>query len=135
MWSIVLTVRSLRRMRTTRIALATTAAALSLLACGGDDDDAGGSDSPPPAEGSLVVTAVSGLAWDSDSYEADAGDVTIVYENDDSIPHTLVIEDQDFELTEDGESGDITLEPGEYVIFCGVPGHRSAGMEATLTVS
>jgi plastocyanin len=124
-------------MRPTRKALlAATAALLPLTAaaCGGDDDDSGSDDDSAPPAGALVVRAESGLTWDAESYEAEAGDVTIVYENDDSIPHTLEIDGEDIELTEDGESADLTLEAGDYTIFCGIPGHRSAGMEATLTV-
>ncbi len=123
--------------RTPTLLLGLTAVLLPLAACGGDDEGGSGSGSgseAPPTEGALVVTAVSGLSWDQDGYEAPAGDVTIVYENDDSIPHTLVVEDEDFKLTEEGEEGDLSLEAGEYTIFCDVPGHRSAGMEATLTV-
>jgi plastocyanin len=109
-------------------------AALPLAACG-DDDEGGGGDVPVP-EGAVVVVAEPGLDFDSDTYEASAGEVTFVYENADAIAHTLVIEDVDDFKLEVGETdqGTVELEAGDYVLFCDVPGHRGGGMEATLTV-
>jgi uncharacterized cupredoxin-like copper-binding protein len=121
-------------MRRTAPVLALVAvAALPLAACGDDDDDAGSGDDDLPA-GAVQVVAVSVSGFDEDSYEAAAGEVTIVFENADSIPHDVVLEDQDFKLDEDGEQGTIDLEAGEYTLFCDVPGHRDAGMEASLTI-
>ena len=114
-------------------------AILPLAACGGDDGDAGGGDGggsteTPAAEGAVIVVAESVQGFDSDSYSAPAGEVTIVFENEDSIPHNVTIEDEDFRLADDGDEGSIELAAGEYTLFCDVPGHRDAGMEATLTV-
>lgn len=112
-------------------------AALPLAACGDDDDaaeDGGGSASQPEATGGVKVVAESVTGFDSEAYDTTAGEVTIRFENDDSQPHNVVIEGQDFKLAEDGEEGTIELAPGEYTLFCDVPGHRAAGMEATLTV-
>lgn len=68
-----------------------------------------------------------------------AGDVAIELVNEDQVNHNVVIE----ELGSDpvieappGETatGTVALEPGNYLIYCSVPGHRQAGMEATLSV-
>ncbi len=39
-------------------------------------------------------------------------------------------------VVEDGgtDSGNLTLEPGRYILYCDIAGHRSSGMEARLTV-
>ena len=109
--------------------------ALALAACGGDDDDASGNGEGEGAPaGAVTVVAESVQGFDSDSYSAAAGEVTIVFENDDSIPHNVTIDGEDFRLADDGETGSIELAAGEYTLFCDVPGHRDAGMEATLTV-
>jgi plastocyanin len=69
--------------------------------------------------------------------------VTITVINDGPTPHNLTVRDADGTVvmgTEDLSVGDtetITgeLDPGEYVIFCALPGHESLGMRGTLTVT
>jgi plastocyanin len=119
-----------------RVLLLAGVAALP-LACGGDDGGDGGGDIP---EGALVVRSSDSLDFDPDTLDAPAGAITLALDNEGSLPHTLLVEDHEDELTlsvggsGDVDSGDITLEAGEYTFYCDVPGHRGAGMEGTLTV-
>lgn len=114
-----------------------------LAACGGDDGgSANGSGSPSaPASGNtLEIGAFDKLEFDRDSYTAKAGEITFAYENEGSIPHTLLVDGHEDDLKlkvsskGDTDEGSITLEPGDYVIYCDVSGHRGGGMEADLTV-
>lgn len=112
---------------------------IGLSACGG------GSSAPDytiPADADLVVKAVPTIRWDKSEYTAPAGDIDVFLANDDNVKHVLVIlqDDQvvgDLELTVnqkgDTASGTITLEPGQYRVYCTIPGHSS--MDSTLTVS
>lgn len=110
-----------------------------LGACGGDDGDGlstGDGDGDGDA-GTVAVVARDALRFDRDSYSALAGEVTFDYENGGNITHTLVIDGvEGFKLQVnsggDTDEGTVELDPGEYRIYCDVPGH--AGMEATLTV-
>ncbi|MGA0367678.1 MAG: cupredoxin domain-containing protein, partial [Ilumatobacteraceae bacterium] len=62
--------------------------------------------------------------------------------NDDNVKHNLVVlqddkvvGDLELEVNKKGDtaSGTITLEAGQYYIYCTVPGHGS--MKSTLTIS
>ena len=110
-----------------------------LAACGG-----GGTSAPAetlPAD-AFVVTAVSGLRFDAESYgPVPAGDIVFGYKNDDSIRHTLILAKDDTKVPNfklvvakkgDVDSGPVTLDAGTYTIICDVPGHGN--MKATLTV-
>jgi plastocyanin len=113
-----------------------------LAGCGGDDDGGGGDglstgSGDGGGDGTVTVVAQDSLRFDQDDYTASAGDVTIEYENAGNLTHTLLIDGvDDFKLsvTSNGETdeGTVELEPGDYRIFCDIPGHES--MEATLTV-
>jgi uncharacterized cupredoxin-like copper-binding protein len=112
--------------------------ALTLTACGGDDDDAGNATGDDNGDGAatqtLTVESNNALEFVPDELAATAGVIRIEHDNSGTLTHTFLIEGQDFKLTDD-DSGDIDLAAGEYVYYCDVPGHRSAGMEGTLTVS
>lgn len=116
--------------------------ALGLIAACGGDDDGGDSAAPPDldeTDATLEVLAED-ISFPEDVYEATAGRVGFVYENVGNIRHTLLIEGvDDFELDVnklgDVDAGAIDLEPGTYVLFCDIPGHRPAGMVAELVVS
>ena len=116
-----------------------TASVVLLAACGGGGSSA--STATLPA-GAFVVTAVSGLRFDAESYgPIAAGDIVFGYQNEDSIRHTLILAKDDtkvpnFKLVvgQNGsvDSDTVTLDAGTYTIICDVPGHGN--MKASLTV-
>ena len=117
---------------------AATLAALLLAACGNsasDDGAALGAGCRRP----LTVEAHD-IGFDRDAYRIDAGPVDIEYQQKGTLPHSLVIEGADG-ATVDGfrlevgdasaDRGTVDIPPGDYVLYCDVPGHRGAGMEAS----
>lgn len=68
------------------------------------------------------------------------GEQTWVIDNQGTIVHNIVVEELGDELIAEAEGGEVatgtvTLDEGEYVYYCDIPGHREAGMEGTLTAS
>ena len=127
-------------MRRTLLCCAGAALLFAPLAACGDDDD---TTSPSTTSGSggsggaeLTVGAQDRLRFDAESYEVAAGEVHVVYRNEGSVPHTLLIDGVDgFKLSVgDTDEGDVELEPGTYKLYCDVAGHEAAGMVAELTV-
>jgi plastocyanin len=81
------------------------------------------------------------LAFEEKEVTATAGNDTIDFTNQSSVPHDVAIEDSSgktiaqTEITSEGsDSTTAELKPGTYTFFCSVPGHREAGMEGTLVV-
>jgi uncharacterized cupredoxin-like copper-binding protein len=118
--------------------------ALALGACGGDDDgggDSGGGFTTAPG-GALEVQALD-IAFDSDRYEAPAGEVTINYVSEGQQTHSLVLFDESNQKVGDRlavdpgdtDTGTYELTAGSYTMVCDIPGHREAGMVATLDVT
>ena len=117
-----------------RVVLSAAIGVAVLAGCGGGSSvqDVSGTD--------FTVHAKDTLKFDKSAYTAKAGDINIGYANDGSMPHTLLVAGKDgFKLTVDGSnktaSGTINLPPGQYTLYCDVPGHEAAGMKATLTVT
>jgi plastocyanin len=124
--------------RSVRAGLATVAVGAVVLAgCGGDDS--GGSTTPSTAD--VVVRGDDALRFDQAQYTATAGAVKIELVDDGTQVHTLVIDKvssfKKLEVKDKGKTstGTATLDPGTYTIFCDVPGHRGAGMEAKLIIN
>jgi plastocyanin len=134
--------------------LATLAAVLlfALAGCGGDDESSGsgsgGGSSSSSSSGSggggqqiaLSAPADGSLVFDPTELEADAGTVTINFDNQSSsTPHAVQIQGDGVDEKSDTVTGAKTsvtadLEAGEYQFFCPVGSHASQGMEGTLTV-
>jgi plastocyanin len=89
----------------------------------------------------VIVKNSDALKFDQKTYTAKAGAVTIELVNDPAvILHTLKMDGQkSLSLQVQGkgktDTATIDLKPGTYTIYCDVPTHRSAGMEAKLIVS
>jgi plastocyanin len=119
-----------------RVAFAAALIALPLGACGG-----GSSASGPLAGADVTVHAKDTLRFDKSEYTAKAGTIKIGYVNDGNLTHTLVIdghpEFNKLQVSSKGQSqiGTAQLPPGTYQIYCDIPGHRAAGMQANLVVS
>ncbi|MEM9133302.1 MAG: plastocyanin/azurin family copper-binding protein [Actinomycetota bacterium] len=108
-------------------------AVLAFSACG---DSAG-----PVGPGLTVEAGVATYA--EDAYDHPAGLIEVGLVNTSELAHTLLIEDEDgvdqgvrlfvgVEAPEDEVQ--IDLAPGTYLFFCDLPGHRLAGMEATVRI-
>jgi plastocyanin len=106
---------------------------------GGGGAAPAGEEGAAPA-GGTVVNSTEDIAFDPTTLTAPAGS-KITLKNHGSLAHTLVLENvpafTKLSVANDGEeaSGTLDVEPGEYVFFCDLPGHRQIGMEGTLTVT
>lgn len=120
------------------------AAGLTTIGAAQPDQKEGGAASgyvPPkgPAVASFEVDALPTLKFNQTDFPTTAGINEITYVGKGGT-HTLVFEDpkfRGFELAVNGtetDTGKVELEPGTFVVYCSVPGHRAAGMEATITV-
>ena len=135
-------------------------ASVALVACGGSDSSTTTSPAAkkpavaqrPKAPRNPAAKAVARrsnveadpngeLAYTTTEASAKAGEVTIDFNNPQSLTHDVAIEDSSgkevgkTELIGQGEtSATVDLKPGTYTYYCTVPGHREAGMEGTLTV-
>ncbi len=92
-----------------------------------------------PVTSKISVSAEPTLHFDKTQYTAKAGCVQITYGG--ASGHTLAFDPpgpQGPQLASAGTGGpgvfSWTLTPGNYVFYCTVPGHRAAGMQATLVV-
>lgn len=87
-------------------------------------------------DATLDVVGGPGTKFNETEYTTGAGIVEIVFTGKES--HTLLFDDPEFAgfilAIPPRETGKVELKPGEYTIYCNVPGHRAAGMEATVTV-
>ncbi len=90
---------------------------------------------------SLEANAEGQLSYNTTSLSAKAGAVSIDFTNSSPVGHNVTIASSSGETvgstpTFQGGSKSVTvnLKPGTYKFYCSVPGHRSAGMEGTLTV-
>ena len=123
----------------------TYTAALVLLAlvaasCGGDGEPVGADPHGGHTTGNALHVVAEDIGFEHDSFEATAGTVRIHYQNEGRIAHTFVLEGIDgFKLEvagkDDTAEGSVTLEPGTYIVYCDVPGHREVGMEAELRIT
>lgn len=114
-------------------------AAVLLAACGGGDDPAVGGDASDATAGATLTVTAGDLFFEPEDLDASAGTVTIELVNEGSAQHTFVIEELDDTTVADAaagatDTGTVDIEAGTYTVYCDVPGHREAGMEATLTV-
>jgi uncharacterized cupredoxin-like copper-binding protein len=120
----------------------TTSSSASVATVAGTLDPATSAPSSPPTfqsvDADVVVIALGSLKFDKAMYDGKA-DLTIGYLNTSSDAHRLHIDGVDkFELAVsklgEAQIADIRLNHGTYTIFCAVPGHRAAGMEAKLVI-
>lgn len=136
---------------------------LTLTGCGSSDDAGGspaagasesssssapsssaGASPSAPAETGTTAVSVSMVDFDYELAETEmaAGEVEFEVTNDGDGSHDFVVErdGEDVAATEvlspgGSETLAVTLEPGEYVIYCSVGNHRAMGMEITVTVT
>ena len=112
-----------------------------LAACSSTGGNDGGNDRPHPTiEGAPTIEVVGNdFRFEPGRLTVDTRKFNVAFTAED-IFHTFVIENADGDEVvasvrrTETDRGGVELEPGEYVFYCDVPGHREAGMEGTLTV-
>jgi plastocyanin len=127
--------RTSLRTRTTTLAVAGVLS-LGLAACGGGGDSTASED----VEADVEVTGTDSLKFEPTELEAEAGTVAIGLTSGSSVEHNVVIEGAGDDPVVEAAAGQtavgtVDLEAGDYTFYCSIPGHRTAGMEGTLTVS
>jgi outer membrane protein assembly factor BamB/plastocyanin len=93
----------------------------------------------PEAEQIVAITMGPGTKFTPNKATISSDSpATIVLENQDTVPHTFVIDELNIhESVDPGQLATvmITADPGAYTFYCELPGHREGGMVGTLTVT
>jgi uncharacterized cupredoxin-like copper-binding protein len=125
-------------------------AAMSVLSlgvgCGDDDSESGGGATGTTTAGGGAATEITIIGKDNFSFEPNmitmtAGEAyTLALMNAGVLEHDFTVDDPKLKIptVPAGRTGkaELTVEkPGSYEFYCSVPGHKSAGMTGTLTVS
>jgi plastocyanin len=107
---------------------------------GGKEEAEGGS-AGSASEVAVEADPSGELAFTKDELTAKAGEVTVDFTNQASIPHNVAIESENGEqlgetevVSGGSDSTVVDLPKGTYTYYCTIPGHRQAGMEGTLVV-
>lgn len=107
------------------------------MAAAGHDDHGGPAAAPVDGASQLTVAATS-FAFQPAELVVEAGEPVDVALQSTDVLHDLNLDEVGFHVAADaGETVTAPLvveQPGEYTVYCSVPGHRQAGMEATLVV-
>jgi plastocyanin len=103
-------------------------------------EEGGGCEAPAgPAVGQLDVEALASIKFNATNYDVPAGIVDVRYFG--ASGHTLAFREPgvlcvELKLPPPPDQEKVTLEAGKtYDIYCTIPGHAAAGMEATVTVA
>ena len=88
----------------------------------------------PPAS---LVLRTENMAFTTTELVADAGQVTVVVDNQDLWWHTFTIDELGVNLNVPSSGKrqvTFTAKPGTYTFYCAIPGHKDMGMHGTLVV-
>ncbi|HET9017645.1 MAG TPA: plastocyanin/azurin family copper-binding protein [Thermomicrobiaceae bacterium] len=114
--------------------------AVTLAACGGSG---GSSNSGSSGSSNSINVTETEFKITPNTFSAKAGKVTFVIKNAGTVQHDITVDvngkAESSPLVNPGQTATWTttssLTAGTYQVYCSVPGHRQAGMTATLTVS
>ena len=103
--------------------------------------EAGSATSVAAGEGTPVVVDEKEFSIGLPETSFAAGTYTFDITNSGQFKHNLIVEGNGDKATSDtyngGESGSltVTLKPGTYEVYCGIPTHKDKGMDMTITVT
>lgn len=94
----------------------------------------------PPASPDQIVLKTAKMAFGVDRFEVAAGvPLSLQLDNDDFVGHSFDVDALDIHVPVDVNSSVAAviegLPAGRYEFYCGVPGHREAGMVGELVVT
>jgi plastocyanin len=113
-----------------------------LTACGGGDGDGAtdtAADGAAASSGGVTIEATE-FAYSPEDFSLPADqDTELTLANKGVVEHDIVVEELDDRELVFANAGEtvtetVSLPAGTYTFYCSIPGHRSAGMEGTLTV-
>ncbi len=127
-------------MHTITTTLLAAATALALTACGGGGGSTDSANAGTDGGGDVEAVTVEATEFAFDpsdlSLPADTA-VDITLENKGVVEHDITVDELDLKIFATGgetTTETVTLPAGTYTFYCSVAGHRTGGMEGTLTV-